>query len=100
MIKGNEERNKLKVEFLMKTPEDLRELIFKYNIARKKRNKWGTVEYEELKKGKLGKKGKTDIEIIESAANPQPSAKDVANDIYKVLGDQPLKVLNKYNMFE
>lgn len=40
------------------------------------------------------------LQIIESAANPQPSAKDVAKDIYKVLGDQPLKVLNKYNMFE
>lgn len=53
-----------------------------------------------IKKGETWEKGKTDIEIIESAANPQPSAKDVANDIYKVLGDQPLKVLNKYNMFE
>lgn len=97
---ANDERNRLKVEYLMKTPEDLRNLIFKYNIARKKRNKWGTAEYEELKKGKPGKKGKTDVEIIESAASPQPSAKDVAKDIYRELGDESLIVLNKYNMFE
>ena len=90
---ANDERNKLKVEYLMKTPEDLRNLIFKYNRKRGKPTKWGTLKYEELKA-----KGKTDLQIIESAARPQPSAKDVAENIYKELGEESLIVLNKYKM--
>lgn len=90
---ANDERNKLKVEYLMKTPEDLRNLIFKYNRKRGRTTKWGTLKYEELKA-----KGKTDLQIIESAARPQPSAKDVAENIYKELGEESLIVLNKYKM--
>ena len=92
---ANDERNKLKVEYLMKTPEDLRNLIFKYNRKRGKPTKWGTLKYEDLKS-----KGMTDLQIIESAARPQPSAKDVAENIYKELGEDSLIVLNKYKMLE
>jgi len=84
-------RNNLKVAFLKATPEDLRNLIFKYNEARGL-NKWGTKTYEQLSKTK------SDIQIIESAGNPQPSLKSVGESIYKELGDEAAPILEKYNI--
>ncbi|GIV44985.1 MAG: hypothetical protein KatS3mg035_2108 [Bacteroidia bacterium] len=88
---ANAARNKLKIKFLESTPEDLRNLIFKYNEARGL-NKWGTKSYEELRKTK------SDYEIIESAASPQPSLKALGEDIYKVLGEEAVPVLKKYKI--
>ncbi len=89
---SNLTRNNLKIKFLESTPEDLRDLIFKYNEARGL-NKWGTKTYEELIK-----LGKSDMDIINSAANAQPSLKDVGGSIYKALGNEALPVLEKYNI--
>ncbi|MCB0371217.1 MAG: hypothetical protein KDD45_17830 [Bdellovibrionales bacterium] len=88
---ANTARNNLKTTFLKSTPEDLRNLIFKYNEARGL-NKWGTKTYEQLSKTK------SDMQIIESAANHQPSLKAVGESIYKTLGEEAAPVLEKYNI--
>ncbi len=89
---ANEARNNLKINFLRSTPEDLRNLIFKYNEKRSF-NKWGTKTYDQLIQS-----GKTDMDIINSAANPQLSLEAVGKDIYKYLGDEALPVLKKYGI--
>jgi len=91
-IFANNVRNNLKKEFLKSTPEDLRNLIFKYNKARGL-NKWGIKTYKDLKK-----LGKSDMDIINSAARPQSSLKKVGESIYKELGEDATPILKKYNM--
>ena len=56
-------------------------------------NKFGTKTYDELVK-----KGKSDIEIINSAGNPQASLKKVGESIYKELGEEAAPILEKYNI--
>ena len=89
---ANVARNNLKVKFLEATPDDLKELIFKFNEQRGL-NKWGTKTYDQLIK-----LGKTDDQIINSAATPMGNQKKLGEALYKAFGDDATAILKKYDM--
>ncbi len=91
-IWANKARNAMKTAFLNSTPEDLRNLIFEYNTSRGL-NKYGTKTYDELITS-----GKSNLEIIQSAGNTQPSLQSIGENIYKQLGAKSLPILKKYKV--
>ncbi len=81
---ANQRRNELKIKYLKKTPEDLRKLIFEFNILRGKKSRYGTVTYNYLHY----KKALSPTEIIDSAARPQEGPQVVAANMMKTFNKE------------
>lgn len=96
-----EMRRKLTIEYKHMTPDDLQEVIFRFNNERYTKkglgDKWGLTWEGALKK--YSKNGKIDHESIIKGASKNLGTKDqVGAAIYRALGDNVLPILEKYKM--
>ncbi len=91
---ANKRRNELKIKYLKKTPEDLRILIFEYNVLRGKKSRFGTVSYNYLRL----KKHARPMDVIESAARPQAGPQVVANSMLETFNKEKEKAKTELDL--